>query len=62
MIQKERYYALDVFRGVTVALMILVNNPGIYALGDIVGFARGILIKDITVAFSIGRCGPFKDD
>jgi predicted acyltransferase len=28
MIQKERYYALDVFRGATVALMILVNNPG----------------------------------
>ncbi len=25
---KERYYALDVFRGATVALMILVNNPG----------------------------------
>lgn len=25
---KERYYSLDVFRGVTVALMILVNNPG----------------------------------
>ena len=28
MLQKERYYALDVFRGATVALMILVNNPG----------------------------------
>ncbi len=25
---KQRYYALDVFRGATVALMILVNNPG----------------------------------
>lgn len=25
---KERYYSLDVFRGMTVALMILVNNPG----------------------------------
>ncbi|MCX6207562.1 MAG: heparan-alpha-glucosaminide N-acetyltransferase domain-containing protein [Bacteroidetes bacterium] len=24
----ERYYSLDVFRGATVALMILVNNPG----------------------------------
>ena len=24
----QRYYALDVFRGATVALMILVNNPG----------------------------------
>jgi predicted acyltransferase len=23
-----RYYSLDVFRGATVALMILVNNPG----------------------------------
>lgn len=26
--KKERYYSLDVFRGMTVALMILVNNPG----------------------------------
>src|SRR6201992_1472659 len=25
---KERYYSLDVFRGATVALMILVNNQG----------------------------------
>ncbi|MFV0605714.1 MAG: acyltransferase family protein [Niabella sp.] len=25
---KERYYSLDVFRGITVAFMILVNNPG----------------------------------
>ncbi|HYF32009.1 MAG TPA: DUF5009 domain-containing protein [Chitinophagaceae bacterium] len=25
---RERYYSLDVFRGSTVALMILVNNPG----------------------------------
>lgn len=25
---KERYFSLDVFRGATVALMILVNNPG----------------------------------
>lgn len=25
---KERYYSLDVFRGMTVAFMILVNNPG----------------------------------
>ena len=28
---KERYYSLDVFRGATVALMILVNNPGTWA-------------------------------
>ena len=27
-ILKQRYYSLDVFRGATVALMILVNNPG----------------------------------
>jgi predicted acyltransferase len=27
----ERYYSLDVFRGATVALMILVNNPGSWA-------------------------------
>src|ERR1043165_6688475 len=25
---KQRYYSLDVFRGATVCLMILVNNPG----------------------------------
>jgi predicted acyltransferase len=25
---QQRYYSLDVFRGTTVALMILVNNPG----------------------------------
>ncbi len=25
---KTRYYSLDIFRGATVALMILVNNPG----------------------------------
>ena len=25
---KQRYYSLDVFRGATVAFMILVNNPG----------------------------------
>ena len=28
---KKRYYSLDVFRGATVALMILVNNPGSWA-------------------------------
>lgn len=28
---KNRYYSLDVFRGATVALMILVNNPGSWA-------------------------------
>jgi predicted acyltransferase len=28
---KERFYSLDVFRGATVALMILVNNPGNWA-------------------------------
>ena len=28
---KQRYYALDVFRGATVAFMILVNNPGSWA-------------------------------
>jgi predicted acyltransferase len=27
----ERFYSLDVFRGATVALMILVNNPGSWA-------------------------------
>lgn len=28
MVLNSRYYSLDVFRGATVALMILVNNPG----------------------------------
>lgn len=28
---KQRYFSLDVFRGATVALMILVNNPGSWA-------------------------------
>lgn len=28
MVANQRYYSLDVFRGATVALMILVNNPG----------------------------------
>ena len=27
----DRYYSLDIFRGATVALMILVNNPGTWA-------------------------------
>lgn len=27
----QRYYSLDIFRGATVALMILVNNPGSWA-------------------------------
>ncbi len=27
----KRYYSLDVFRGATVALMILVNNPGTWS-------------------------------
>src|SRR5829696_3688310 len=28
---KERFYSLDVFRGATVCLMILVNNPGTWS-------------------------------
>src|SRR5690606_7399466 len=28
---RQRYYSLDVFRGATVALMILVNNPGTWS-------------------------------
>jgi predicted acyltransferase len=28
LLKQQRYYSLDVFRGATVALMILVNNPG----------------------------------
>jgi len=31
MNQVKRFFALDVFRGMTIALMILVNNPGSWA-------------------------------
>ena len=31
MLVNQRYYSLDVFRGATVAFMILVNNPGSWA-------------------------------
>ena len=27
---KQRYLSLDIFRGLTVALMIIVNNPGLW--------------------------------
>src|SRR6266436_6125513 len=30
-LMKQRFYSLDVFRGATVCLMILVNNPGSWA-------------------------------
>lgn len=30
-LKKERFYSLDVFRGATIALMIMVNNPGTWA-------------------------------
>lgn len=31
LLKAQRYYSLDVFRGATVALMILVNNPGTWS-------------------------------
>ena len=31
MVSNQRYYSLDVFRGATVCLMILVNNPGTWS-------------------------------
>ena len=31
MVPNQRYYSLDVFRGATVCLMILVNNPGTWS-------------------------------
>ena len=34
---KERYYSLDVFRGMTVAFMILVNNPARWNAANIFG-------------------------
>lgn len=52
--EKKRYYSLDVFRGMTVALMIMVNNPGswshIYAPLDHAAWA-GCTPTDLVFPF-----------
>ncbi|NBR56413.1 MAG: DUF5009 domain-containing protein, partial [Chitinophagia bacterium] len=50
---KERYYSLDVFRGATVALMILVNNPGSWA-NTFSPLAHAKVIKRTVLIFLIG--------
>ena len=57
---KERFYSLDVFRGATVCLMILVNNPGswshIYAPLDHSEW-HGITPTDIVFPFFLFAVG-----
>jgi predicted acyltransferase len=51
---KQRYYSLDVFRGATVCLMILVNNPGssqVYAPLDHAAW-HGLTPTDLVFLFS----------
>jgi len=57
---KERYYSLDVFRGATVALMILVNNPGSW--GHIYGPLKhapwhGVTPTDLVFPFFLFAVG-----
>src|SRR6186997_2950708 len=57
---KERFYSLDVFRGATVALMILVNNPGswshIYAPFDHAAW-HGCTPTDLVFPFFLFAVG-----
>jgi predicted acyltransferase len=57
---KERYFSLDVFRGATVALMILVNNPGswsyIYAPLEHAGW-HGCTPTDLVFPFFLFAVG-----
>ena len=57
---KERFYSLDVFRGATVALMILVNNPGnwghIYAPLDHASW-HGVTPTDLVFPFFLFAVG-----
>ena len=57
---KQRYYSLDVFRGATVALMILVNNPGswdhIYAPLDHAPW-HGLTPTDLVFPFFLFAVG-----
>jgi predicted acyltransferase len=56
----QRYYSLDVFRGATVALMILVNNPGswdhIFAPLDHAGW-HGCTPTDLVFPFFLFAVG-----
>jgi predicted acyltransferase len=56
----QRYYSLDVFRGATVALMILVNNPGnwghIYAPLDHAPW-HGCTLTDLVFPFFLFAVG-----
>src|SRR5690606_26418278 len=57
---KKRYYSLDVFRGATVALMILVNNPGSWAhLFSPLGHAEwhGLTPTDLVFPFFLFAVG-----
>lgn len=57
---QNRYYSLDVFRGMTVALMILVNNPGswsnIYAPLDHAPW-HGCTLTDLVFPFFLFAVG-----
>ena len=58
--QQQRYYSLDVFRGATVALMILVNNPGSW--GNIYGPLKhapwhGVTPTDLVFPFFLFAVG-----
>lgn len=55
----QRYYALDVFRGATVALMILVNNPGSDAIYVPLEHAHwhGLTMTDLVFPFFIFAVG-----
>src|SRR6478735_5327845 len=56
----QRFYSLDVFRGATVALMILVNNPGswshIYAPLEHAGW-HGVTPTDLVFPFFLFAVG-----
>ena len=56
----QRFYSLDVFRGATVALMILVNNPGnwghIYAPLDHASW-HGVTPTDLVFPFFLFAVG-----
>jgi predicted acyltransferase len=60
LIKKERFYSLDVFRGATVCLMIMVNNPGswehIYAPLDHAAW-HGITPTDLVFPFFLFAVG-----
>ncbi len=57
---KQRYYSLDVFRGATVAFMILVNNPSTWShLYSPLGHApwHGLTPTDLVFPFFLFAVG-----